>query len=91
MNNQIVLHGQMNQQLASASHSFVGSGCSQSILSTFDKSVMEQTRSNDLKALEIGLIRKVTAERITVGFKPLCKYAREDKGIYGHFKGFFQR
>jgi len=47
----------MNQQLASVSHSFVGSGCSRSILSTFEKSVMERTHSNDLKAFEMGLIR----------------------------------
>lgn len=58
VNNQIVLHGQMNQELASASHRFSGSGVGQSILSTFQKSVVEQTRSNDLKAFEISLISR---------------------------------
>ncbi|RZS06866.1 hypothetical protein BHM03_00037597 [Ensete ventricosum] len=33
-------------------------GFSQSILSTAEKSVIEQTRSNDLKAIEIGLVMK---------------------------------
>lgn len=58
MGNQIVLHGQMDRQLVSNSHSFTGPGFSQSILSTFEKSVTEQTRSNDLKAFEISLISR---------------------------------
>lgn len=55
---QIVLHGRVNQDLASATHSFTGSGFSQSMLSTFEKSVVEQIRSNDLKAFEINLINR---------------------------------
>lgn len=58
VSNQLVIRGQTNQELASAYQSFTSHGSNQSILSTFEKSVMEQTRSNDLKAFEISLIRK---------------------------------
>ncbi|ONK78443.1 uncharacterized protein A4U43_C02F18840 [Asparagus officinalis] len=58
MTNQIVLHGQVNHELACASHRFGHASFNQSILNTFEKSVVEQTRSNDLKTYEIGLIRR---------------------------------
>ncbi|XP_077213680.1 CPR5 protein [Tasmannia lanceolata] len=53
---QLIPHGQTNQQLACVSQST--SVHNQSILSTFDKSVLEQARSNDLKTLEISLIMR---------------------------------
>ncbi|KAL0461168.1 UNVERIFIED_CONTAM: protein CPR-5 [Sesamum latifolium] len=61
MNRQLILHDiQPEQQLAcvSASTSSFNSGVKQTMLSTIEKSVMEQTRSNDLKTFEIGLIMK---------------------------------
>ncbi|KAL0395590.1 UNVERIFIED_CONTAM: protein CPR-5 [Sesamum calycinum] len=61
MNRQLILHDiQPEQQLAcvSASTSSFNSGVNQTMLSTIGKSVMEQTRSNDLKTFEIGLIMK---------------------------------
>ncbi|KAF8019092.1 hypothetical protein BT93_H3845 [Corymbia citriodora subsp. variegata] len=45
-------------QLACISRSISGPVISQPIRSTFEKSVMEQTRSNDLKELELGLAVK---------------------------------
>ncbi|KAK4411609.1 protein CPR-5 [Sesamum angolense] len=61
MNRQLILHDiQPEQQLAcvSASTSSFNSGVNQTMLSTIEKSVTEQTRSNDLKTFEIGLIMK---------------------------------
>ncbi|KAL0432022.1 UNVERIFIED_CONTAM: protein CPR-5 [Sesamum radiatum] len=58
---ELILHDiQPEQQLAcvSASTSSFNSGVNQTMLSTIEKSVMEQTRSNDLKTFEIGLIMK---------------------------------
>ncbi|XP_039156227.1 protein CPR-5-like [Eucalyptus grandis] len=46
-------------QLACVFHSISGPPViSQPIISTFEKSVVEQTRSNDLKELELGLVMK---------------------------------
>jgi len=89
--NQIVLHGQMNQQLASAYHSFVGAGFSKSILSTFDKSVMEQTRSNDLKAFEIGLIRrKLQLKESQLALSSYANMLEKIKVFMGISKAFFK-
>ncbi|KAG1363265.1 hypothetical protein COCNU_11G000920 [Cocos nucifera] len=56
--NQLVVHGHITQQLAHVSHGVGNPGLNQSILNTFDRSIMEQTRSNDLKAVELSLIMK---------------------------------
>ncbi|XP_074564351.1 protein CPR-5-like [Curcuma longa] len=56
--NQFILHRDTNQQLANIHSSTRGIGFNQSILSTIERSVIEQTRSNDLKAVEIELIMK---------------------------------
>ncbi|KAJ0980988.1 hypothetical protein J5N97_009243 [Dioscorea zingiberensis] len=58
INNQLVIHRGLNQDLANVSERGISSGFNQSILSTFEKSVMEQSRSNDLKTVEISLIMK---------------------------------
>ncbi|OVA13672.1 hypothetical protein BVC80_1761g36 [Macleaya cordata] len=61
MNQELILHRQINQQVACISRSTLDSrpsGFNQSLLSTFEKSVMEQARSNDLKSFEIGLMMK---------------------------------
>ncbi|XP_010245864.1 PREDICTED: protein CPR-5 isoform X2 [Nelumbo nucifera] len=55
INQDLILHGQINQQLACISSSTMGSGFNQSMVSTLKQSVIEQARSNDLKAFEIGL------------------------------------
>lgn len=51
------LHRQRNQMIC-VSASPIGSLTNQSMLSTIEKSVMEKTRSNDLKSLELGLTMK---------------------------------
>ncbi|KAG9451136.1 hypothetical protein H6P81_011101 [Aristolochia fimbriata] len=53
--NQLVLTGETNQHHSCSSLVASGSGYGQSILGTWEKSIMEQTRSNDLKAVEIAL------------------------------------
>ncbi|KAF5183430.1 Cpr-5-like, partial [Thalictrum thalictroides] len=55
LNQELILHGELNQQLVCVTKRKVGSQCNGSMLNTFEKSVMEQSRSNDLKALEISL------------------------------------
>ncbi|KAL5751775.1 hypothetical protein ACOSP7_021956 [Xanthoceras sorbifolium] len=57
INKELVLHGQ-NNQLVCASSSTSGSVTNQAMLSTMEKSVMEQVRSNDLKTVELGLVMK---------------------------------
>lgn len=55
LNRELALNdGEINQQLACVSSSSVN----QSMFSTFERSVIERTRSNDLKTFEIGLIMK---------------------------------
>ncbi|XP_043721503.1 protein CPR-5 isoform X2 [Telopea speciosissima] len=56
INQEIALHEQMHQLATSSSR--LDSGCNNTMLSTFEKSVKEQARSNDLKTFEIGLIMK---------------------------------
>ncbi|XP_044478302.1 protein CPR-5-like [Mangifera indica] len=54
---ELVLHDQ-NNQLVCASSGSVASAINNNVLSTTEKSVVEQVRSNDLKALELGLAMK---------------------------------
>ncbi|KAL2528064.1 Protein CPR-5 [Forsythia ovata] len=59
INRQLILHdGHMNRQLACSSSTTSHSEVNQSMLSTLEKSVIEQSRSNDLKAFEISLAMK---------------------------------
>ncbi|MED6149073.1 hypothetical protein PIB30_059030 [Stylosanthes scabra] len=50
----LILHEQQNQ-LISFSQSSSGSVIDNPVISTFEKSIVEQSRSNDLKAIELGL------------------------------------
>lgn len=56
LDHQLVLRGQITQELANVSKSAFDSGYN--VLSTYEKSVMEQARSNDLKEFEIALVMK---------------------------------
>ncbi|CAI9763447.1 unnamed protein product [Fraxinus pennsylvanica] len=59
INRQLVLHdGHTSQQLSCSSSTTSHSEVNQLMLSTFEKSVIEQTRSNELKAFEISLAMK---------------------------------
>ncbi|CAI8598767.1 unnamed protein product [Vicia faba] len=53
----LALHGQSNQMVC-YSPTFSGAVVNNSVISTFEKSVVEQCRSNDLKTVEIGLTRQ---------------------------------
>ncbi|XP_059433041.1 protein CPR-5 isoform X2 [Corylus avellana] len=53
-NQELVLHGQINQ-VACVSPSTDSPAIGQSMLTTIEKSIKEQTRSNDLKMLELSL------------------------------------
>ncbi|GJN22411.1 hypothetical protein PR202_gb09969 [Eleusine coracana subsp. coracana] len=55
MDNQIILHAGVNQQLVCLPRSRCTTELDKHILSVFERSVNEQTRSNELKELEIGL------------------------------------
>ena len=57
-NRELTIHGQMSQQLACVSSRSLGSAMNHSALSTLEKSLSEQARSNDLKALELSLSMK---------------------------------
>ena len=56
LNRELAINGQVNQ-LACVNPS-TGSVVNQSVLSTIEKSVIEQVRSNDLKTIELGLTMK---------------------------------
>lgn len=57
---QLVLCGKSNQHLARASHNMITPAFSDCIMTTYEKSVFEQTRSNNLKEVELGLaVRKL--------------------------------
>ncbi|XP_031492113.1 protein CPR-5 [Nymphaea colorata] len=55
---QVVIHGQVNQQVACIPPDMTDLRFRQSFLGTFERSVREQVRSNDLKTYEIGLTMK---------------------------------
>ncbi|XVF17143.1 hypothetical protein REPUB_Repub10bG0094100 [Reevesia pubescens] len=56
LNRELVIHGQVNQLVCV--NPGTSSVVNQSMLSTLEKFVMEQVRSNELKTLELGLIMK---------------------------------
>ncbi|XVF58660.1 hypothetical protein PTKIN_Ptkin07bG0084100 [Pterospermum kingtungense] len=56
LNRELAIHGQINQ--LTCVNPSRGSVANQSVLSTIEKSVLEQVRSNDLKTLELGLTMK---------------------------------
>ncbi|KAG6526000.1 protein CPR-5-like [Zingiber officinale] len=56
--NQLIIHQHTNQQLTNIHSNTDGTAFSHSILSTMERSVIEQARSNDLKAVEIELVMK---------------------------------
>ena len=63
VNKEFTVHRQINQRLACASSSSLGSALNHSTLRTFEKSIVEQSHSNDFKALELILIMKNMKQR----------------------------
>ena len=62
VNKEFTVHKQINQRLACASSSSLGSALNHSTLRTFEKSIVER-HSNDFKALELILIMKKMKQR----------------------------
>ena len=62
VNKEFTVHRQINQRLACASSSSLGSALNHSTLRTFEKSIVER-HSNDFKALELILIMKKMKQR----------------------------
>lgn len=58
MNRELSLQGNMGRQIACTVSNVQSYSGNFSMLSTIEKSVVEQTRANDLKSLEIGLIMR---------------------------------
>jgi hypothetical protein len=74
MDGQIILHAGVNQQLVRLPHSRSTPEAEQQILSVFERSLNEQTRSNELKEVEIGLTMR----------KLQLKKSQLDLSSYGH-------
>ncbi|WOL13742.1 protein CPR-5-like [Canna indica] len=90
-NNQIILHGHASQHLANVYSSTSGIQFSQSILSTMDRSVIEQTRSNELKAVEIELaMQKLQLKRSQLALSSHANYLEKVKISLGISKASFK-
>ncbi|KAK8672896.1 hypothetical protein V6N13_111253 [Hibiscus sabdariffa] len=69
LNRELAIHGQINQLVCVNPRT--GSDSNQSMLSTIEKSVIEQVRSNDLKTLELSLAMrklKLKEEQLALNF-----------------------
>ncbi|KAI3431097.1 uncharacterized protein J3R85_008016 [Psidium guajava] len=78
-------------QLACISRSRSGPVISQPIRSTFEKSVLEQTRSNDLKELELGLaVKKMTLKEAQLSLTYDANHLERSKLAMGISKASFK-
>ncbi|XP_048140693.1 protein CPR-5 [Rhodamnia argentea] len=90
MNCQISRQREENQ-LACISRSRSGPLISQPIRSTFEKSVLEQTRSNDLKELELGLaVKKMTLKEAQLSLTYDANHLERSKLAMGISKASFK-
>ncbi|MQM01169.1 hypothetical protein Taro_033917 [Colocasia esculenta] len=91
VDNQLILQAEVNQQLAHLSQRSTNLCFSQSALSTLEKSVMEQARSNDLKAVEIGLIiRKLQLKKSQLDLSSYASFLERVKISMGISKASFK-
>uniref|UniRef100_A0A1D1ZLT5 Protein CPR-5 n=1 Tax=Anthurium amnicola TaxID=1678845 RepID=A0A1D1ZLT5_9ARAE len=89
--NQLILQADLSQQLALISQKRTRSGFSQSVFSTLEKSVMEQSRSNDLKAFEIGLtIKKLQMKKSELELSSYANFLERIKLSMGISKASFK-
>ncbi|XWS33263.1 hypothetical protein CRYUN_Cryun22dG0066600 [Craigia yunnanensis] len=89
LNRELAIHGQVNQ-LACVNPS-TGSVVNQSVLSTIEKSVIEQVRSNDLKTLELSLTMKrlkLKEEQLALNFD--SNHLERSKLVMGISKASFK-
>lgn len=87
LNQELTLHGQTNQ-LAYATRSLRPAT---NMLSTIEKSVVEQTRSNDLKTIEIGLaMKRLKLEEDMLALTTESNYLERSKIVMGMSKASFK-
>ncbi|XP_020575445.1 protein CPR-5 [Phalaenopsis equestris] len=78
--NQLALHIESNHELVRSSHNLIAPTFSQSMLTTFTKSVTEQTRCNDLKEVEIGLtMRKLQMKQSQLAMSSYANWLEKVK------------
>lgn len=90
MNCELALHRKVNQ-LTSISQSTAVPAMHDSTLTTFEKSVIEQSRSNDLKAVEIGLtMRKMKLKEAQLSLNMDSNHIERSKLAMGISKASFK-
>ncbi|PKA56100.1 Protein CPR-5 [Apostasia shenzhenica] len=89
---QLALQGEFNQQIVCASQGRIMPTCSnESIRTTFEKSVKEQTRSNDLKAIEISLVmRKLQLKQSQLAMNSYANFLEKVKLCMNMSKAAFR-
>ncbi|XP_020110283.1 protein CPR-5 [Ananas comosus] len=91
INSQLILHGQANQQLAHTSHRRSHPKFNNHILNTFERSVKEQARTNDLKEVEIGLtMRKLRLKQSQLALSSYSHVLEKIKISMGISKASFR-
>lgn len=90
-NRELTIHRQISQQLAHVSSSCLGSAMNCSVLSTFEKSMAEQARANDLKALELSLsMRKLKLKETELALDSNSHLLERMKFSMGISKAYFK-
>jgi len=91
LNQQVVLHGQFEQQLVHAASSMASPQWKQSICNVFEKSVIEQERCNDLREIEIGLtMRQLHLEESKLSVDAESNDLRRQKISFSQSKASFK-
>uniref|UniRef100_A0A0A9E6I2 Protein CPR-5 n=1 Tax=Arundo donax TaxID=35708 RepID=A0A0A9E6I2_ARUDO len=91
MDNQIILHAGVNQQLVHLPRSRSTPEIDQHILSVFERSLNEQARSNELKELEIGLtMRKLQLKKSQLDLSSYSHMLEKIKISMGFQKASFK-
>ncbi|XP_027179727.1 protein CPR-5 [Coffea eugenioides] len=92
-NNSLTVHDQqITQNMAFITPSRSSSGYnSQSVLSTFEKSIIEQVRSNDLKEFEMGLtVKKLQLKERQLALSSHANFLERSKLAFGFSKASFK-
>ncbi|KAK8971264.1 Protein CPR-5 [Platanthera guangdongensis] len=77
---QLVLCCESDQHLVGASHNMITPAFSESIMTTYEKSVFEQTRSNNLKEVELGLtVRKLQMKQSQLAMSSYANFLEKVK------------
>ncbi|KAG8072571.1 hypothetical protein GUJ93_ZPchr0006g42484 [Zizania palustris] len=91
MDNQIILHAGVNQQLVHLPRNKSSPEFDRHILNVFERSLNEQTRSNELKELEIGLnMRKLQLKQSQIALSSYSHMLEKIKITMGFQKASFR-